>query len=127
MKRTMLSLLLLAALGSLASAQVSTGYYGDGAGNSVKVEVSDTNGAGTPGVEVTVTDAGGSGLDAKATQGSGSTDTKPTASGSHEITTPRGSETYKVENGAFKRKNADGTWKSWKRVNPPKRTSRSGR
>jgi hypothetical protein len=107
------------ALAPSAFAQVTTGYYSDGQGFTCKVEVSDTNGSGTPGVDVTVTDAGGS-RTTTGTQASGSTNDNPKAQSFPEGTTPRGSTSVKGENGKVKKKNAAGDWITLTKVEQPK-------
>lgn len=119
MRRT-LALLLLAALAGTASSQITSGYYSDGTGYTARVEVSDTNGAANPGVDVTVTDSGGSAV-ANGSQASGSTDANPSASSFSSTTTPRGTAEVRGHNGKVQKKNAAGQWVDMRKVKKPKR------
>src|SRR5262245_20136875 len=101
--------LILLALAPVASAQIKTGKYTDGQGHTVKVEVSDTNGTSKPGVDVTVTDAGGSRV-VVGVQATGSTDENPKAKSFAAGFTPRGNMEVKGEDGKVKYKNAAGNW-----------------
>jgi len=117
--KALLASLALGALAAISNAQtIETGYYSDGAGHTCRCEVSDVNGSGTPGLEVTCTDAGGSSA-TTGTQASGSTDTKPKASSFKETSTPRG-DTYRGKDGKVQRKNAAGNYVNMRKVKAPK-------
>lgn len=118
--RKLFAIAALALAARAASAQVTSGTYTDGQGYSCKVEVSDTNGSGTPGVDVTLTDAGGSAT-ANGAQASGSTDSKPTAQSFPSTTTPRGAAEVRGANGKVQKKNASGKWIDLRKV--PKKKS----
>lgn len=109
MRFLLLSSLAVAALAGRTSAQITSGLYTDNAGYSCTVEVSDTNGTGTPGLEVTVVDTGGS-AQANGTQAASSSDERPKASSFGETTTPRGTERVRGRNGKVEKKNAAGNW-----------------
>ena len=124
MRRIILACLTLAALATTAKAQITDGHYTDGQGYTCKVEVSDTNGS-APGVDVTITDAGGS-RTTNGVEASGSTTTDPKAKSFPEGTTPRGSTAVKGANGKVKKKNAAGNWITLTKVEEPKKQAGGG-
>ena len=105
-------------------AQIEDGYYSDGQGYVVKVEISDSNGS-APGVDVTITDAGGS-RTTTGVEASGSTPAEPEAKSFPEGTTPRGSTKTKGEGGKVKKQNAAGDWITLTKVEKPKNGDRQG-
>lgn len=122
--RAALAIVALAVLAGPRAAQITTGQYTDGAGYSARVEVSDTNGAATAGVDVTLTDSGGS-VAVNGTQASTSTDAAPQASAFPSSTTPRGTAEVRGRNGKVEKKNASGQWVPMRKVKQkrPKKVS----
>lgn len=106
--RPLLTIPAVLALCTLARAQIESGLYTSNDGYTANIEVTDTNGSGTPGVDVTVTDAGGSAV-ANGVAASGSTDQKPKASSFPTTTTPRGSREVRGANGKVQVKK-NGKW-----------------